>query len=256
LQGKSVLITGASAGIGEALALECAKRGARLALASRKLKALQSLAKRLPGAKAYALDVTKAAQAKSVVNRVEKDFGGIDILVNNAGIHLLSEIAELPEKELAKALDTNVLGPLRMIQAVLPGMRKRHSGMIVQMSSTLAYRSLENVGGYSATKAALMRLTESLRMEEEARGIHVLDVAPGVVKTALRENAYFKGPKPKSSASLPFAQDAGSVAAQIVDAMEAGRRDLMPAALPVRLAMRYLSAFFPGYLDKQLRDRN
>jgi len=255
LQNKVVLITGASGGIGLGLAEACARRGARVAMASRNLKACQELARRSK-ARAYALDVRKASSVKSAVSKVLKDFGGIDVLVNNAGVHMFSSVEEMPEAALESTLNTNVFGPLRMIQAVLPGMRKRGSGMIVQIGSTLAYRSLENIGGYSASKAALQRLTESLRMELMDSGIQVLDVSPGVVKTRLRENAYFRGAKPGPSASLPFAASVEETTEEIANAIEAGRRDLMSAAWPVRLAMKYVSVLFPAYLDSKLHGKN
>jgi len=255
LQGKSVLITGASGGIGAALAQACARRGARLALASRDLKACQKLATRLQG-RAYRLDVTKAASVKSAVAKAASEFGGIDVLVNNAGVHMFGDVGSMPEIALEKTLDTNVFGPVRMIQAALPGMKKKGGGMIVQIGSTLAYRSLEHIGAYSASKAALQRLTESLRMELMGSGIHVLDVSPGVVKTDLRKHAHFQGKAPAPSESLPFAADADRTAEEIADAIEAGRRDLMSAAWPVRLAMKYFSVLFPAYLDSALRGKN
>jgi short-subunit dehydrogenase len=254
LEGKLVLISGASGGIGEALARECARRGARLALASRRLGLLQKLAKEL-GGRAYALDVGKDASVKRCLAQVRRSQGSPDVLINNAGIHLLSKVEALPLPELEKAFNINVFGPIRLIQACLPGLRKQ-KGMIVQIGSTLAFRSVEGVGGYAATKGALARLSEALRMELLDEGVHVLDAAPGVVKTALRSNAFHTGAKPAPSASLPFAREASEVAVGIVDAMEARKRDVMPSALPVRFAMRYLNAFFPGFLDKKLRGRN
>jgi NAD(P)-dependent dehydrogenase (short-subunit alcohol dehydrogenase family) len=255
LAGKVVLISGASGGIGLGLAEACVARGARVAMASRNLRACQALAKRSQ-ARAYALDVRRPASVKSAVSKVLKDLGGIDVLVNNAGVHMFSDVASMPEAALAGTFDTNVFGPLRMIQAVLPGMRRRGSGMIVQIGSTLAYRSLENIGGYSASKAALQRLTESLRMELAGTGIRVLDISPGVVKTQLRKNAWFRGKAPAPAETLPFARSVGATAEEIADAMEAGRRDLMSAAWPVRLAMKYLSVLAPGFLDRQLAGKN
>jgi short-subunit dehydrogenase len=190
------------------------------------------------------------------LSKTKHDFGFMDVLINNAGTHLLSDVAELPENLLEKVFQINLFGPLRMIQALLPSMKKLHSGMIVQISSTLAYRSVSKVGGYSASKAALMRLTESLRMELEGSGVHVLDVAPGVILTPLRKNAFFVGEAPAATETLPFAQKAPGIAAQIADAIEAQRRDLMPAAWPVRLAMKYLSVLMPGWLDRQLVGKN
>jgi short-subunit dehydrogenase len=101
-----------------------------------------------------------------------------------------------------------------------------------------------------------MRLGEALRMELMGSGISVLQIAPGVVKTALREHAFYLGKKPGPSSSLPFAREAAVTAREIADAMEAGRRDLMSAAWPVRLAMKYLSVLVPGWLDRRLRGKN
>lgn len=255
LNGKVVLITGASGGIGLGLAEACGRRGARVAMASRNLKAVRELAKR-SRARAYVLDVTKPASVKSAVSKILKELGRIDVLVNNAGVHMFSTVEAMPEAALENTINTNVFGPLRMIQAVLPGMKKRGQGMIVQLGSTLAYRSLENVGGYSASKAALQRLTESLRMELVGTGLQVLDISAGVVKTSLRKNAFYRGKAPAPSESLPFAASVEATCEEIADAIEAGRRDLMSAAWPVRMAMKYLSVLAPGFLDTQFRNKN
>jgi len=127
------------------------------------------------------------------VKKIEKDFGGIDVLINNAGMHMFAPVETMPEVALEKTFNANVFGPIRMIQAALPGMKRRKSGVIVQIGSTLAYRSLEKIGGYSASKAALMRITESLRMELHGSGVQVLDVAPGVILTGLRQKRLFPG---------------------------------------------------------------
>lgn len=252
---KSVLITGASRGLGEGLALECARRGARLALASRDLRRLKAVAGRCgaagaPEARIYRLDLSKPAQVKAVARKAQADFKGIDVLINNAGVHLFAKVAELPESLLDQALQTNLYGPLRVIQALLPGMARRKSGLIVNIGSTLAYRSIATGGGYSASKAALARLTESLRLELRGGGVRVLDASPGVVTTALRSHALYKGAKPAPSSSLPFARSVEQTAREIVDAMESGRRDVMSAAWPVRLAVKYVQAAFPGWLDR------
>jgi short-subunit dehydrogenase len=255
IKGKSVLITGASGGLGEALARECASRGARLALTGRNYRSLNAIAKTLR-ARAYRLDVNKTASVSKMVPKVLRDFEGIDVLINNAGMHMFATVAKMPEAALQETLNVNLFGPLRMIQAVVPVMRLQGRGMIVQIGSTVAYRSLENIGAYSATKAALMRLTESLRMELHGTGIQVLDVSPGVLTTKLREHAWYRGPKPAPSDSLPFARESEETAKEIVDAIEAGRRDIMSAAWPVRIAMKYLSVLAPGFLDKRLIGKN
>jgi short-subunit dehydrogenase len=251
LQGKVVFITGASGGIGAALALECGRRGARVALASRDLKKTKAVARLLDGARIYLLDVTRASQVKRVARQAIKDFGRVDVLINNAGVHLFAKVEDLPENMLEKALNTNVFGPIRLIQAFLPGMKKRGSGMIVQISSTLAFRAIPNAGGYAATKGALARLTESLRVELMGTGVQVLDAAPGVVLTRLRERAYIQGVKPAPQSKLPFPRSAEATAKEIVGAMEAGRRDIMSAAWPVRFTMKFVNWIAPAWIDRQ-----
>ncbi len=253
LHGKRVLITGASGGLGAALALECARRGAKLVLAGRDLKSMGAVARRclvLGAAEArfYKADVVKAGDCRALGRKLGRD--GIDVLVNNAGVHFLAPVESMPEAELKKAFETNFFGPLRLIQASLPGMRRRGGGLIVQIGSTLAWRSIPMGGGYAATKAAFARLSESLRMELEGSGVRVLQADPGVILTRLRERAYAKGLRPEPQAKLPFPRSAERTAFEIVEAMEAGRRDLMSAAWPVKFTMKFLAVYFPGFVDK------
>ena len=247
LNGKAVLVTGTSGGIGMALAKECASRGARLALCSRDLKAIPQV----PNSRSYKLDVTKPSQLKAVCKKAERDFGGIDILINNAGAHLFAEVEKLPEAMLKKVLDTNLFGPLRMIQALLPAMKKRGSGLIVNIGSNLAWRSIPRGGGYSASKAALARLTESLRDELAGTGVKVLHAAPGVVLTRLRDRAAHVGAKPEGQSKLPFPREAGVTAKEIVDAIEAGKREVITAAWPVKFWAKVLVPWFPKLVDHQ-----
>jgi NAD(P)-dependent dehydrogenase (short-subunit alcohol dehydrogenase family) len=257
LRGKLVLLTGASSGIGEALAHELAGRGARLALASRDLPKLKKVAAHCAGrgveARAYPLDVAKPAQAAALAKRVLRELGGIDALVNNAGVHAFSEVAELPEALARRAMEVNFFGPLRLIQAVLPGMRRQGGGLIVNIGSNLAYRSIPTGAAYSASKAALLRLTESLRDEEARHGIRVLNVAPGVVLTSLRDHALRHRVDPPAQATLPFPRSARATAREIADAMQRGPRDLISAAWPVRLWVRVLVPFFPKFLDRRMK---
>ena len=258
LRGKLVLLTGASSGIGEALALELAGRRAKLALASRDLRKLKLLAGRCArqgaaAARAYRLDVASLSQAKALARRVERELGPVDALVNNAGVHAFARVAELPEALARRALEVNYLGPLRLIQAVLPGMRSRGVGLIVNVGSNLAYRSIPTGAAYSASKAALLRLTESLRDEEACHGIGVLNVAPGVVLTRLRDNALRHGVDPPAQVSLPFPRSAEVTAREIADAMQSGQRDLISAAWPVKLWVRVLVPFFPRLLDRRMK---
>jgi short-subunit dehydrogenase len=254
------LITGASGGLGEAIALECARRGARLALASRNLKDLKKVAAKAaalgsPKAQAYSFDVT-GMHGRSLIKKVEKEFGGVDALVNNAGVHFLSPVEAIPETDLKRVMETNFFGPLRLVQAVLPGMKRAGRGLVVNIGSTLGLRALPGTGGYAASKAALARLSESLRIEVASSGVKVLQVSPGVVTTRLREHALYVGEKPAPSSSLPFHRTPEKTAFEIVNAMEAGKRDLVSAAWPVKFFLSVVDRLAPALTDRSLTPKD
>ncbi len=251
------MISGASGGLGAALALECARRGARLALCSRDLKATALVAAKAtslgsPLVKAYALDVGSSKSVKAAVAKASRDLGGLDVLINNAGIHFFSDVEAMPEESLAKVLDTNLFGPIRLIKELMPLMRRQRGGLIVNIGSTLGLRSIPGGGGYAASKAALARVSESLRVEAMPYGVRVLHVSPGVVVTRLRQRALYQGKPPASSTTLPFPRSAEKTAMEIADAMESGKRELLSAAFPVKVFMLLVARLAPGWVDKRM----
>jgi short-subunit dehydrogenase len=257
LKGKVVLITGASSGLGEALAHELAREGAKLALVSRSLAKLEHVAAACKThgaaeARAYALDVTRAADAGRVVERVQHDLGALDVLINNAGVHALATVADMPEGLFREALEVNLFGPLRLIQAALPALR-RSQGMVVNIGSSLAFRAIPTGGAYAASKGALARLTEALRDEETRHHVHVLHACPGVVITQLRENALKHGVQVDAQDKLPYPRSAQQTAKEIVQAMRARRRELVSAAWPVRLWAKVLVPWMGASVDKRMR---
>jgi short-subunit dehydrogenase len=257
LKGKVVLITGASSGLGEALAQALAKKGAILALASRNRPELERVAAACKAqgaqeARAYALDVTRASDGANVVGQVQRDFGRLDVLINNAGVHAFATVAEMPEGLIREALEVNLFGPLRLIQAALPALRQA-KGMVVNIGSNLAFRGIPTGGAYSATKGALARLTEALRDEETKNGVHVLHACPGVVLTRLRENALSHGVKPQAQEQLPFPRTPEVTAREIVAAMESKKREIITAAWPVKLWARVLVPWFGWLLDRRMK---
>lgn len=259
LKGKVVLITGASSGLGEALAHELARQGAKLALASRGLAQLEHVAaacKRLGAAEAnvYALDVTSASDADRVVSDVLRDYQRLDVLINNAGVHAFASVAEMPEGLFREALDVNLFGPLRLIQRALPSLREV-KGMIVNIGSNLSFRAIPTGGAYSASKGALARLTEALRDEEAKNGVHVLHACPGVVLTGLRDNALTHKVVPQAQDKLPFPRTAEVTAKEIVAAMRAKKRELITAAWMVKLWVKVLVPWLGGMLDQRMRQR-
>ena len=166
------LITGSSSGLGHALASAVLHRGHRVILTARNTAPMQALADAFPEtALVCALDITKPQQIASVVSQVESHFGSIDVLVNNAGVGYLAAVEEGEEKAIRGQFETNFFGAAALIRAVLPGMRERKHGTIVNISSVAGFVSFAGMGYYAASKFALEGLTEALWQELEPLGI-------------------------------------------------------------------------------------
>lgn len=256
LADKRFLVSGASGGLGRALAVELASRGARLMLLARGRAGLaetEVLARQAgsPQTLIVRADVAKPAVREQVA-RALRSFGGLDGLLNNAGVHAFAPVADLPEALLKEALDVNLYGVLRLTQAALPALRKSR-GLVVNIGSTLGYRAIPNAAAYCMSKGALARFSESLRDEEARHGVRVLHASPGVVFTGLRDNALRHNAEVGSQDKLPFPRQADLTAREIVDAMAAGKRELISAALPVRFWARVLAPWFGGMLDRKMR---
>ncbi|MBC8163929.1 MAG: SDR family oxidoreductase [Roseiflexaceae bacterium] len=180
---KVVLITGASSGIGAAAARAFAAAGAHLVLAARDRARLNELARGLPGrVLAVPTDITDPQQTAALVQRAVGEFGRLDVLVNNAGVGLAAPVATLTAGDLRAALEVNLLGPLALTQTALPFLRRRR-GQVIFVSSVVGLRALPYLGGYAATKAALDRLSESLRVELADTGVAVTLLRPGTTST-------------------------------------------------------------------------
>lgn len=175
-------ITGCSTGFGRHIALHVLKLGYRVVVTSRDPEDVQDLAK-LGDALILKLDVTDRSQAEKAVKAAEDHYGGIDVLVNNAGIGYFAAVEESDEKEVRKMFDVNVFGLCRMIHLVLPGMRKRGKGYIVNLSSIAGLRSFPGLGYYNSTKFAVEGVSEALWQEVEPLGIKVMLVEPSGFRT-------------------------------------------------------------------------
>src|SRR5215510_13461947 len=182
---RVVLITGASSGIGRATAEFLAARGHRVFGGVRAPATTRSLA----GVELVPLDVRDEASAKACVDEVRSRAGRIDVLINNAGVNLVGAIEETSIGQAQALFDTNVIGVLRMIQAVLPGMRRQGAGLIVNISSILGLIPAPYMGVYASTKHALEGLSDSLDHEVRAFGIRVVLIEPYYIKTNLDANA-------------------------------------------------------------------
>lgn len=190
---KSVLVTGASSGIGHDVAIAFGEQGARVALLARRRAQLEELARKIEkaGGKALPLecDVTDRAGVFLAVDQVKEAFGKVDILINSAGLLISDPVEEMRPDDLEKMMAVNLFGALNAMQAVLPIMHRARGGNIVNISSLAGRRGVSPLGGYSATKFALVGLTEAMRVELFGSGIKVSLVMPGVIDTPMARGA-------------------------------------------------------------------
>jgi NADP-dependent 3-hydroxy acid dehydrogenase YdfG len=193
IEGKIVVITGASSGLGEAAARMLSAEGATVVLGARRLDRIQTLANELEkqGAKALALrtDVTIAGQVKELVDSAIEKYGRLDAIINNAGLMPLSPLERLKIDDWDKMIDVNIKGVLYGIAAVLPIMKDQKAGHIINVSSVAGHKV--NPGGavYSATKTAVRVLSEGLRQEVKPYNIRTTVISPGAVATELPSSA-------------------------------------------------------------------
>lgn len=178
------LVTGCSTGIGREIARSALETGDRVLVTSRRVSDVEDLLDEFPGlAVAHQLDVTDAEQVRASVAAADAAFGGVDVLVNNAGYGYLSAVEEGDEDEVRRLFDTNYFGAVSMIKAVLPQMRERGSGHVVNISSMTGLVANPPNAYYSSTKFALEALTEALAKEVGPLGIKVMAVEPGGFRT-------------------------------------------------------------------------
>ena len=181
---KNWFVTGISSGLGKALADAIIAKGDFLIGSFRKQEQVEKFNKEYEGkAIAYSFDVRDHKKVQEVVHEIESRFGQIDVLVNNAGYGILGAIEEVNIEEAREQMETNFFGTLNLAQLVLPFMRKRKSGSIIQMSSGSGIKSTPGFGIYNASKFALEGYSEALAAEVKPLGIHVLLVEPGPFRT-------------------------------------------------------------------------
>jgi NADP-dependent 3-hydroxy acid dehydrogenase YdfG len=192
LKGRVALVTGASSGFGEAVALGLARSGARVALAARREDRLNVLAARIAaeGGEAHVIvaDLTREDDAQRAVRETEAAFGRLDVLINNAGVMYLEPVATADLARWRSMLELNLLGLIAATQAALPGMTARKDGHIVNIASTAAHVANPNAAAYSATKFGVAGFSEALRKEVFKDNIRVTVISPGIAATELRDH--------------------------------------------------------------------
>ena len=189
IEGKVVVITGASSGLGEATARLLSSQGATVVLGARRVERIQSLADELTknGGKALAIatDVTQHEQVKHLVDSAVETYGRIDVILNNAGLMPHSPLERLKLDDWNQMIDVNIKGVLYGIAAALPHMKQQKSGQIINVSSVAGHKVRPGSAVYAATKAAVLMLSEGLRQEVKPYNIRTTVISPGAVATEL-----------------------------------------------------------------------
>jgi dehydrogenase/reductase SDR family protein 4 len=189
LKDKIAIVTGASRGIGRAIAEVFVREGAKVVICGRKLETLEPVAREIgPAVTAYACHVGRADQIKALVDFTTKEFGRIDILVNNAATNVgQGPCLKLEEAQFDKMIELNLKSAFRLTQLTAPGMCERGSGSIINISSISGIRPQFEGLLYSMTKAALIMMTQSYALELGPKGVRVNAIAPGLIETVLSE---------------------------------------------------------------------
>ncbi|PHP27416.1 SDR family oxidoreductase [Limimaricola cinnabarinus] len=195
MQGKTVLITGASRGIGAAAAREFAAQGARVALLARSAEALSDIAKELGEAGlAIPCDVSRYWEVEAAVEACVKEFGRLDVMINNAGaIEPIGAMGDLDPEAWGKVVDINLKGVFNGMRAALPAMLDQGGGTIITVSSGAAHNAVEGWSAYCASKAGAAMLTSSLDLEYRGRGIRAMGLSPGTVATQMQREIKSSG---------------------------------------------------------------
>ena len=264
LKGRRIILTGASEGIGRALALELAGRGARLSLAARDRQRLESLAQecRARGGEALALptDITNVQDCQWLINETLAAFGGVDVLVHNAGITMWSRFDALQDLSIfERIMEVNYLAPVRLTALALPHL-KQSKGLLVAVASLAGLTGVPERSGYSASKHALIGFFDSLRIELAGSGVDVSVVAPDFVISEIHKRAI--GPNGEPLGESPMVKSkimtAEACAARIAKAIEKRERQVL---MSVRGKLgRWLKLLAPGVIDriaaKAIRERH
>ncbi|MBE9108297.1 SDR family oxidoreductase [Nodosilinea sp. LEGE 07298] len=186
---RRALVTGASRGLGRAIAHALAQSGYDVALISRSLDSLQPVQEELAAcgvvAKAYAVDLAQMEGLQDRMAEVLADFGPLSVVVNNAGMGYTGAIATMPLADWQRVMDLNVTSVFQCIQSILPALRAVGGGTIVNIASVAAKSAFPDWGAYTVSKAALVALSRVLAVEERAHGIRVVTVSPGAVNTSI-----------------------------------------------------------------------
>ncbi|HEY1938299.1 MAG TPA: SDR family NAD(P)-dependent oxidoreductase [Candidatus Angelobacter sp.] len=254
LEGKVAVITGASMGIGEAIAKLFLQQGAKVVLCARDLSRTKEAEQRLGGGAntlSVACDVSRRDQVDALVKAAVAKFGRIDIFVNNAGFGLNDAVADMDMAELRRMFDTNFFGAVDCMQAVIPIMRQQGGGDIVNISSVSGHISTPYMSGYAATKHAMNAIGKAARIELQRHNINVLTVCPGYIATDFVKNMS-KGKNPQRvGSSVKYAVTADVVADATLEGLLKRKREvIVPKFYKIFIKLYQTS---PGMVERTIR---
>jgi short-subunit dehydrogenase len=252
MQKKVVVITGASSGIGKALAEKYAEEGWNVVIAARREDRLAELTNKLGNENVLAVktDVTQEAECRNLIGKAVEKFGQIDVLINNAGISMRALFHKTEMHVMQRLMDVNFWGTVYCTKFALQHLLKT-KGSLVGVISVGGYLGLPGRSGYSASKFAVRGFLQTIRVENLKTGLHVLVVAPGftaseIRKSALVSNGDQQGDTPRNEDKM---MSADACAAHIFKAVNKRKRELILTFLEGKLTV-FLSKFVPGFIDK------
>jgi short-subunit dehydrogenase len=252
ISGSRSLVTGASGGIGRAVAVELARQGSRVVLLARREEKLKDIADEIAagGGRAECVigDVTDAGVRKAALDRARNSFGGLDILVNNAGIGALGRFDEADPARIRRLFEVNLFAAAELIREALPLLKQGNRPIVVNIGSVLGHLATPRSSEYCATKFALRGLTDSLRAEFASLGIDVLLVSPGTTETEFFDHVVEETSAPRWARMRGVTAE--SVARATVRAIRRGRHEIIPN--PVGRILVFASRLFPGLLRRML----
>ncbi len=251
MKDKVIIITGASSGIGKALAFEYARQGAQLVLASRSATVDPELQKISTEILYVPTDVTRESDCATLIHKAVEKYGRIDVMINNAGISMRALFADVDLDVIRRLMDTNFWGTVYCTKFALPYLLQSH-GSLVGVSSVAGYKGLPGRTGYSASKFAMQGFLEVVRIENMKKGLHVLIACPGFTASNIRNVALAKdgtaqGETPLDESSLMTAEE---VARHIIHAINKRKDRLVLTAMGKTTVI--LNKFFPKFMDKMV----
>jgi short-subunit dehydrogenase len=255
MKDKVIIITGATSGIGKALAYEYASRGARLVISARNNEKLMEVSEDLlqTGIRVLPVkaDVSVEEDCRELIRKTVEELGTIDVLINNAGISMRALFEEVDLEVLRKLMNTNFWGTVYCSKFALPYLLKS-KGSLVGISSIAGYKGLPGRTGYSSSKFAMQGLLEVIRIENRKKGLHVLIAAPGFTASNIRNVALSKDGRQQGETPLDESKlmPAETVANKIADAIERRKRTLILTTQGKMTVL--LNKFLPSFVDKMV----